>query len=261
MRTLAMRAWVLAICLMPVVLPLIAQSALPGAQAPQPAIAQQLLALANEARSKAGVPQLTWDSELADAAMKHCLRMSAEGPIAHRYDGEPDLTARAGAAGAHFSLIEENIAVGSHPETIHEGWLHSPEHRQNLLNPAVDRIGIAVVANGGVLFAVTDFSRGVDVLTQEQVEENFAVLLRARGVMVSRDTSDARTYCRLAGRYQGSDPPRFLMRWQNGNLTKLPAELLEQLAAGSYHRGAIGSCPSQDVNPAFTVYRVAVLLY
>jgi uncharacterized protein YkwD len=52
---------------------------------------------------------------LAAAARRHCLRMAAEGPISHRYEGEPDLSERAAQAGAHFSLIEENVAVGPDP--------------------------------------------------------------------------------------------------------------------------------------------------
>lgn len=193
--------------------------------------------------------------------MKHCVRMSVEGPLAHRYDKEPDLTARAGAAGAHFSIVEENIAVGSHPDTIHQGWLDSPEHRANLLNPAIDHVGIAVVANGGVLFAVADFSRAVDVLSQTQVEARFTVLLRVQGLMVSRDTSDARAYCMSDGKYSGLDPPSFLFRWQGPDVTRLPEPMLEQLAVGRYRKAAVGSCSPRDVNGAFTVYRVAVLLY
>ncbi len=149
-----------------------AQSAAAGAQSarPQPADARELFTLANEARAQIGVGALQWDDSLAESALKHCLRMAIEGPIEHRYSGEPDLTSRAGAAGAHFSVIEENIAVGSVPSTIHQGWLDSPEHRANLLNPAIDRVGIAVVRSQDVLFAVADYERAVSVLTQVQVE-------------------------------------------------------------------------------------------
>src|SRR3954447_4167864 len=113
---------------------------------PQAAKAEQLFAMANATRAQEGRGRLVWDEALAEAALKHCMRMAAEGPIAHRYGGEPDLTARAADAGAHFSLIEENIAVGSYPATIHQGWLNSPGHRANLLKPDIDHVGIAVVA-------------------------------------------------------------------------------------------------------------------
>jgi uncharacterized protein YkwD len=88
--------------------------------------ADQLFVLANQARAAAGLGRLEWDPALADAALKHCLRMAVEGTIAHRYEGEPDLTSRTGTAGAHFSLIEENIAVGSRPDNIHQGCSTHP---------------------------------------------------------------------------------------------------------------------------------------
>ena len=223
--------------------------------------ASELFALANQSRTAGGLGELVWDEALAVAASMHCRRMAAEGPLAHRYDGEPDLTARAGAAGAHFSLIEENIAVGSGTLTIHQGWLGSPEHRANLLNPAIDRVGIAVVKVGELIFVVADYSRAVPALSQTEVEAKFAALLRGQGIMVLRDTTDARIYCQSNGQYHGGDPPGFLFRWQNPDVTHLPDPVLEQLAVGRYHRAAVGSCMPQGVNGAFTIYRVAVLLY
>lgn len=50
--------------------------------------AEQIMALANQARAAVGVGPLKWDEGLAIAARKHCLCMAAEGPIAHRYPGE-----------------------------------------------------------------------------------------------------------------------------------------------------------------------------
>src|ERR1700721_2550180 len=75
--------------------------------------AEQLFVLGNQARAAQGLRPLQWDPALAAAALNHCARMAAEGPISHQYAGEPDLSQRAGRAGAHFSLIEENVAVGA----------------------------------------------------------------------------------------------------------------------------------------------------
>ncbi len=55
-----------------------------GAGEVVPGAAEQLFALANEARSQAGIDRLTWDESLAGAARNPCLRMAAEGPISHR---------------------------------------------------------------------------------------------------------------------------------------------------------------------------------
>src|SRR5208282_224004 len=138
---------------------------------------EQVFALANQARAQAGVGRLQWDPALAAAALKHCLRMAAEGPISHRYGGEKDLSDRAAQAGAHFDVIEENVAIGPTASVIHEEWMESKGHRENLLSPEVDRVGVAVVAARGVLYAVADYSRAVQPLTALQVEARVAALL------------------------------------------------------------------------------------
>lgn len=227
----------------------------------QPSQAEQLFALANEARAQRGLPLLRWDQALAAGALKHCLRMAREGPIAHRYGGEPDVSARASQAGAHFSLIEENIAVGPYPAAIHAGWMRSAGHRANLLNPGVDSLGVAVVSRGGTLFAVADFARSVRVLRRSQIEDAVAGQLQGRGLALSLDTAQARAYCASSGRFSGPDPPDFAFLWQDSDLTHLPAALSRQAASGRYRRAAVASCAPQNVDGAFTVYRVAVLLY
>ena len=226
--------------------------------------AEQLFALANEARAQAGVGRLQWDPALAAAAFEHCQRMAAEGPIAHRYGGEPDVGGRAAQAGAHFSLIEENVAVGPSPAAIHQGWMQSPGHRENLLSPDVDRVGVAVVAARGVLYAVADYSRAVEKLSVQQVEARVASLIRARGVGIQSDSGLARAACATdegMPRAAGGMQPRFIIRWQNSDLTRLPKELVDHLASGRYRQAAVGSCPAQDEDGAFTSYRVAVLLF
>ena len=240
---------------------LLAQAQRASVPSEESAEAHDLLVMANQARAAVGFGQLTWDERLASAAQAHCRRMANEGPLAHRYDGEPDLTARAGASGAHFSAIEENIGVGSDPTSIHQGWLESAEHRANLLNPSIDRVGIAVVRSGQLIFAVADYARDVPVLSQALVEAQFATLLRARGLKVMGESTDARNYCESNEKYHGGDPPSFLVRWQDPDVTHLPDMLREQLEVGRYHRAAVGSCAPQGVNGAFTIYRVAVLLY
>lgn len=226
--------------------------------------AQQLLTLANQSRANAGVGALRWDDALAAAARDHCLRMAAEGQIAHRYGGEDDLSTRAGKAGAHFDLIEENVAVGPNAAEIHDEWMHSPGHRANLLNGEVNRVGIAVVAVRGVFYATADYARGVQALTQDQVEARVAALVQVSGVTILSNHAQARAACAGDGPLQvgqGQLPPGFMMKWQDSDLKELPKPLTEKLASGQYHRAAIGSCPAQDVEGQFTAYRVAVLLY
>jgi hypothetical protein len=227
--------------------------------------AEQLMALANQARAKAGVPPLRWDPALAEAARKHTMRMVSEGPIAHIYPGELQLSERAGLAGAHFDVIEENIAIGADPAQIHDAWMHSKGHRENMLNPDVNRVGIAVIAARGVLYATTDFSRGVENLTTDQVEAHVAGLIAASGVKVLSNHSIARAACTadrgLPPAAQGAAVPGFVVRWQDSDLSHLPKNLADQLASGRYHNAAVGSCQPTGDAETFTSYRIAVLLY
>jgi hypothetical protein len=226
--------------------------------------AEQLLALANQSRRAAGAGPLKWDGALATAARKHCLRMAAEGPISHRYPGELDLLERAGQADAHFSLIEENVAIGPSAAGIHDEWMHSSGHRTDLLNPEVDRVGIAVVASRGVLYAVADYARGVQSLNPSQVEARVAGLIRQKGLAIASDPGVARAACAMNSgmpRSAGASHPGFIMRWQDSELSVLPNALTGRLASGRYHQAAIGSCSPAGVDGTFTAYRVAVLLY
>ncbi|MGA3334494.1 MAG: CAP domain-containing protein [Terracidiphilus sp.] len=225
---------------------------------------EQIFALANQARAQAGVGRLEWDPALAAAALQHCLRMAAEGPIAHRYGGEPDLSARAAQAGARFSVIEENVAVGMSAAAIHEEWMQSPGHRANLLSPEVDRVGVAVVAARGALYAVADYSRAVQQLSAAQVEARVAALIRVSGVAILRNPGVARATCAMDDGMPptaGGAMPRFVMRWQAGDLDQLPKALVDKLTSGNYRQAAVGSCPAQVSEGSFTAYRVAVLLY
>jgi hypothetical protein len=185
--------------------------------------------------------------------------MAAEGPIAHRYGGEPDVGERAAQAGSHFSLIEENVAVGPYAAAIHKEWMDSPHHRENLLSPDVDRVGIALVPSRGVLYAVADYARAVSAFNPAEVEAAVGGLVKARGVALLEDTTDARAFCSRGSK--GGSAPGFLMVWQNADITVLPQPLLDQLANGRYRKAAVGSCAAQGVEGAFTVYRVAVLLF
>jgi hypothetical protein len=225
---------------------------------------EQLMALANASRAQTGAGALEWDEGLAAAAREHCLRMAAEGPISHRYGGEDDLSTRAGNAGAHFDFVEENVAIGPTPAEIHEEWMHSPGHRSNLLNPEVDRVGIAVVAARGVLYATADYARGVKALTQAGVEARVASLIRESGLTILTDNAQAREACATdhgLPAAQGLLRPGFIMRWQDSGMDQLPPQLTEKMASHAYHRAAVGSCPAQGLEGSFTAYRVAVLLY
>jgi hypothetical protein len=230
---------------------------------------QALVALANQERTDTGLKPLTWDPGLAAAAHAHAVRMAAEGPISHRYGDEADLPERAASAGAHFSLIEENIAVADSAFHVHQGWMKSQAHHDNLLNPKIDRIGVALVPAHGVLYAVADYAQGVASMSGGDVEASVGKILQGKGLTLLPDASGARQYCAqesAADKSAGQGmKPRFLMRWQSADITNLPPELVKALTSGQFKQASVGACDPQGSGtaggPVFSGYRVAVLLY
>ena len=154
--------------------------------------------------------------------------------------------------------------MGPSADAIHEEWMQSPGHRANLLSPDVDRVGVAVVAARGALYAVADYSHEVAQLSAAQVEAQVAALVRVSGITILRNPSVARAACVMnegMPSTNGGPMPGFIMRWQDADLTRLPQALVGKLASGNYHQAAVGSCPAQISEGAFTAYRIAVLLY
>lgn len=226
--------------------------------------AQQILELINHTRAGAGAPQLQWDPALAEVAREHGMRMAADGSAEHQYTDEPDISRRAAQSGAHFSLIGEEVAVGSTPANIHEQWMNSPGSRATLLSPQMDHIGIVVIESDGDLYAVAEFEHAVPALTQTQVEATIAGLLQRGGLRVLHDTTTARAVCatdKPFSRAETGRHPGFVSRWQDPDMTHLPPELAELIKTPQYKEAEVGSCPAHDVKGSFTAYRVAVLLY
>jgi hypothetical protein len=226
-----------------------------------PTIAEQYLqSAADQERSALHLPPLRRDPALVQAATIHALIMLAHNNISHQYPGELELSERASAVGARFSVISENVAEGPTPLEIQDAWMHSPGHRRNLLDPSVDAVGIAVVAQGGQLFAVEDFERTVQHLTLTQQEATVADLLTPFGLSVLPSTTDARKTCATDMGFTGSHRPLFVMRYTGTDLSHLPAALETHIRSGHYTQAIVGACAVHDPS-AFSTYSIAVLLY
>ena len=222
---------------------------------------QALLQLANQARAAHRLPPLHWDSELAQAARAHLKWVLHErGELLHQYPGEPDLLTRGAHAGAHFSTIAENIAGhGESPADIQQIWMTTPTHRANLLDPNLNAVGIAVIEERGLLYAVEDFSHSAPVQQSGGIEKRVAQLLQQQGISPALSNADARATCTMPTGNAGH--PKLVIQWDGPNPTELPSVLLQQIASGRYTTAQVGSCHSNQANQQFTLYHVAVLLY
>ncbi len=230
-----------------------------------PNVAEQLLlSEANQDRIAHNLHALKRDTMLSQAALFHAFQMAEHADISHGFPGEPDLSQRGASAGVHFSLITENVAEAQDPTIIHDLWMHSSGHRANLLDPAVNVVGIAVVTRNQEVFAVEDFASTVDSLSLDDQELTVVNLLNTSGLAIGnsdgQSLANARLTCTMSSGYAGLRQPWYIMRYTASRLDQLPAQLKDRLSTGKYHQAVVGACPHSD-SGAFTSYSIAVLLY
>lgn len=108
--------------------------------------AEQVVALVNAERAKAGLNALTLDTEIASAALVRA--KETEISFSHtRPDGRHFSTALSDS-GISFRGAGENIAWGQKtPEEVMNGWMNSEGHRANILNPNFTKIGVGYYQN------------------------------------------------------------------------------------------------------------------
>ncbi len=105
---------------------------------------QTILTLTNETRTAVGVAALTLDPALTEVAQAHAVDMAVRGFFDHTNpDGESPLD-RMRNAGISFRLVGENIAWFPSAESVVNGWINSPCHYNNMVNPHFGRVGIGV---------------------------------------------------------------------------------------------------------------------
>jgi uncharacterized protein YkwD len=104
----------------------------------------------NRVRGEHKLIALRGDDALAAVARAHAEEMAQQGYLSHvnpRGQNPLDRVQAAGISG--FKLLAENIGAtsksGDRVEEIVRGWMDSPIHRENLLNPAFNTAGVAVI--------------------------------------------------------------------------------------------------------------------
>jgi len=129
----------------------LARPLLPITLPEQSVVGREILAAVNAARAvprtcgtrdfDAAAP-LVWDDALGAAALAHSRDMAARRHFAHQGSDGSEVATRATRAGYSWKLIGENIAAGQ--PTAREavaGWIESPGHCANLMNPTFTGMG------------------------------------------------------------------------------------------------------------------------
>jgi uncharacterized protein YkwD len=122
--------------------------------------------LVNVERVAHGLVAVRSSSELNRAALDHTRKQADDGQI---YHVDPDDGSNPGErisrTGYTFSAWGENVAAGYRTaQDVMKGWMDSPGHCRNILNPGFTEIGVGYVTGGAVFgtFWTQAFARPAD---------------------------------------------------------------------------------------------------
>lgn len=114
---------------------------------------RQVLELVNAARSEPrscgtrrfdAAGPLAWNQALGVAALAHSRDMAQRDYFSHEDPQGRRMDDRAAAAGYHWQRLGENIAAGMRsPQRVVSGWISSPHHCKNLMDPRFTEMGAA----------------------------------------------------------------------------------------------------------------------
>lgn len=122
----------------------------PASNSQMNAFENQVVTLTNQQRVKAGLKPLKTDNAtLSRMARDKSADMRDKNYFDHQSPtfGSPfDMMKKYGIS---YSYAGENIAAGQKtPEDVVNGWMNSPGHRANILNPNFTTIGVGYVSGG-----------------------------------------------------------------------------------------------------------------
>lgn len=119
--------------------------------------------LINQERAARGLPGLEVYWDLVDDARIHAGVMSDADQIFHS-SNLADVT-------TGWSVLGENVGVGSTVADLHAAFMNSPGHRDNILGDW-NYVGVGVAdSDRGYMFVTVVFMKGADVLVGPPVED------------------------------------------------------------------------------------------
>ncbi len=145
---------------------------------------RKLFELINEERQKRSLHLLSFSPALSQLARAHSKDMASRGRISHTSTDGRSYRDRIVNEEFYFIALGENVAFsnGFQPGLIHEKLMQSPGHRENILDPSFDQVGIgAFFKKNKGYFITQDFRRSPVLRDENEVKRE-----------IQRDMNDLR---------------------------------------------------------------------
>jgi uncharacterized protein YkwD len=235
----------------------------------------QLVELLNQERRKHGLQPLIVDERLTIAARKHTELMAQHSQLSHQFEGEPPVQIRFSNESLPSDRQSENVALNNRDiASAHDGLMHSPPHRQSILDPDFNVVGVGVLRSGEEIYVTEDFARKLPEYSEPQAEasaqaaiEQYAKSHRlpAPGRRPQLQLRHMACTMALYDALDGSDALRLpgvhgVLAWtadDPANLPKGVAQVLTPQISGY----SLGACFAPSVSHPGGVYWVVMVTY
>jgi uncharacterized protein YkwD len=105
----------------------------------------------NEARAQHGLRKLSLDRQLSKTASKHTSQMVSKKLLYHTTNSQ--FYSRV----TSWSSLGENVGEGGGVGSLQNAFMHSPEHRANVLDKSYRYLGIGVTTRNGRMWVTVQF--------------------------------------------------------------------------------------------------------
>lgn len=110
----------------------------------------------NQARTGRGLGKLSLDPELSKAAKVHTREMAERASLYHT----PSDALRARVT--NWVVLGENVGVGAGVSSLHNAFMNSPVHKDNVLHTGYRHVGIGVLNRDGRMWVTVLFEGVTD---------------------------------------------------------------------------------------------------
>lgn len=116
-----------------------------------PSAEAEFVSRINDLRASKGLGALTPNDALTTVARAWAARMAEAGAISHNGNVGNELSG--------WKMLGENVGVGPDVASLHQAFVDSPKHYENLVEPAFTLVGIGIVEANGSLWVTEVFEQ------------------------------------------------------------------------------------------------------
>lgn len=148
----------------------------------------QFLTLLNRERVNRNLPALVSDGELASTSRSWSQHMASRVKLYH----DPNLAAVATYVEPSWRSVGENVGAGYSVQSLHDAFMASKGHRDNILSGRFNRVGIGVAFGGGKTWVTVRFLEGPAIAGTTGLEPCAAARTGSSTVVAGDVTGDKR---------------------------------------------------------------------